>query len=142
MNFRSHDMKDYVTKLVTEYKDDFPEYVKLAEIVGVIPVSSTDAERRFSCMKRIKTSQRSSLEEEKLKDLMILSLEGPPLNGSKSIIDSEIKKKFEKKKAMVNLKKEEKGPMIFKMYPLFETQWVPGTHFHEFSTTALPIHCF
>ena len=34
-------------------------------------------------------------------------------------------------------KKKKKGPMIFKMDPLFEILWVPGTYFHEFSTTAL-----
>ena len=110
MNFRLYDMKYYIIKLVTEYKDDFPEYVKLAEIVGVIPVSSADAERGFSCMKGIKTSQRSSLKEEKLKDLMMLSLEGPPLNESKSIIDSGNKNFFAKKRDGGSKKRRKKDP--------------------------------
>ena len=45
-------------------------------------------------------------------------------------------KNFLQNNAMVDPKKK-KRPMIFKMDPLFETLWDPGTHFHEFSTTAL-----
>ena len=56
----------------------------------------------------IEPSQRSSLKEEKLKELMMLSLERLPLNESKSIIDSgnKIKKKWKNAKVDSNFERK------------------------------------
>lgn len=87
-NFKSFEMRDYIKLLISDYKDEFPEFIKLAKVAITIPISSADAERGFSCMKRIKTDQRNRLKESKLQDLMMISLEGPPLTEAKNIIES------------------------------------------------------
>jgi len=45
----------------------------------IIPVSTAHAERSFSCMARIKDDERERLGQTMLDDLMMISMNGPPL---------------------------------------------------------------
>lgn len=53
----------------------FSEILKLLEIIITIPMSSAEAERCFSTLKRIKTFLRNSMSEERLSALAMLSIE-------------------------------------------------------------------
>ena len=55
----------------------FPEYQWLAEIYRAIAIASADPERGGSRMKDIKTDLRSTLGQDKLNQLMYISLNGP-----------------------------------------------------------------
>ena len=46
----------------------------------VVPVHTADCERGFSALGRIKTKNRSCLTNQYLKSLLLISLEGPPIN--------------------------------------------------------------
>jgi hypothetical protein len=59
---------------VTRYKDAFFELYTLSKIACTIPVSSSEAERTFSCLKLIKTHLRTTMAEERLSDLAMLSI--------------------------------------------------------------------
>ena len=50
-----------------------PEFVKLMKIVLTVPVSTCTAERSFSCLRRLKTYLRSTMTQERLNHLAILS---------------------------------------------------------------------
>ncbi len=97
MSFKNLDLQDFAHILIKEYGEDFPEFAKLARIALVIPVSSAAAERGFSCMKRIKTSLRNRLTEKKLKNLMMISLEGPHLTAASEVLIKANKIFFKKK---------------------------------------------
>lgn len=85
-NFKSLNMAHFIKKIIAEYNNEFPEFAKLAKIASVLPISSADAERGFSAMKRIKTSSRNRISEVKLKQLMMISLQGPELSKFQEII--------------------------------------------------------
>ncbi|KAI5692582.1 hypothetical protein M8J75_015382 [Diaphorina citri] len=53
----------------------FPELSKCLKIIITIPMTSSEAERSFSCLKRIKTFLRSTMCEERLTALAMLSME-------------------------------------------------------------------
>ncbi|KAK4882666.1 hypothetical protein RN001_005985 [Aquatica leii] len=55
--------------------DTFSECVKLLKILITIPMTSTEAERCFSTLKRIKTFLRNSMGQERLAALAMLSIE-------------------------------------------------------------------
>ena len=56
-------------------KDTFPQLTKLLRIAMTIAVSTAHCERSFSTLKRIKSYLRSTMGEDKLADLAILSIE-------------------------------------------------------------------
>src|SRR5688572_14780027 len=58
----------------TSYKDAFYEMYKLLQIACTIPVSSSEAERSFSCLKLIETHLRTTMAEQRLSDLAVLSI--------------------------------------------------------------------
>ena len=67
-------------------KDAFPELCKVYAIISAIPISSCTAERSFSALKRVKTRLRSTIVQERLEGLLLLSVE---LTLTKeSVIDS------------------------------------------------------
>lgn len=86
LNFKSMSMKDFLRIFIKQYSDEFPEFSKLAKIASVLPISSADAERGFSAMKRIKTCARNRISEGKLKTLMMITLEGPDMSNSQDVI--------------------------------------------------------
>lgn len=53
----------------------FPEVYKLASLILTIPVTSVQAERDFSCLKRIKTYLRNTMLQERLSALSLFSIE-------------------------------------------------------------------
>ena len=53
----------------------FSEIVKLLKLIVTIPMTTSEAERCFSTLKRIKTFLRSSMTEERLTALAMLSIE-------------------------------------------------------------------
>ena len=64
-----------VFKALIPLKDAFPELVKLVRIAMTIAVNTAHCERSFSALKRIKTYLRSTMCEQRLTDLAILSVE-------------------------------------------------------------------
>lgn len=53
----------------------FPDVVTFVQLVLTIPVSSAQAERSFSCMKRVKTYLRSTMSDRRLNNLCLMSIE-------------------------------------------------------------------
>ena len=53
----------------------FPDLIKFIQLVLCLAVTSATAERSFSAMKRIKTYMRSTMKEQRLSHLAILSIE-------------------------------------------------------------------
>lgn len=56
------------------YKDAFYELCRLARIACTIPITTASAERSFSSLKRIKTYLRTTMCDERLTDLAMLSI--------------------------------------------------------------------
>lgn len=56
-------------------KNIFPQIFSLFKIYLTIPVSSAEAERSFSCLKRIKTWLRSTMSQDRLSGLAVLQIE-------------------------------------------------------------------
>lgn len=82
-----------------ELKDVLPEAYSLMNLILTIPATSASAERSFSTMKRIKTYNRSTVGEDRLSSLAIISIEKTLLLALKEkttfhdrVIDEFIKK--------------------------------------------------
>lgn len=56
-------------------RDAFPELLKLLRIGMTIAISTASCERSFSSLKRIKSYLRSTMSEQRLTDLAIISIE-------------------------------------------------------------------
>ena len=59
---------------VSKYEDAFFEMNRLLRIACTIPVTSAESERSFSCLKLIKTHLRTTMVNERLSNLIILSM--------------------------------------------------------------------
>lgn len=59
----------------TNIVSTFEETVKLLKIISTIPMSTSEAERCFSTLKRIKTFLRNTMEQDRLSSLAMLSIE-------------------------------------------------------------------
>ena len=57
--------------------DDFPNIHHLLLIACTLPISSAEAERSFSLMKRIKTCTRSTMSEVYSSDLAVIAMHYP-----------------------------------------------------------------
>ena len=55
-------------------KDIFPNLYTLLQLISVMPVSVTSAERSFSTLKRLKTLLRSTMAQERLVELTLLNI--------------------------------------------------------------------
>lgn len=60
---------------ISNYGETFNHVKKIIELVMVIPVSSDNAERSFSTMRRIKTYLRSTMKSSRLSSLTLLSID-------------------------------------------------------------------
>lgn len=69
-----NDISDVMLSLIP-LKDAFPELLKLVRISMTIAVNTAHCERSFSTLKRIKTYLRSTMSDQRLNDLAILSIE-------------------------------------------------------------------
>ena len=80
-------------QLMYDYKviSSFPELQKLLVLFMTIPVTVASAERSFSKLKLIKTYLRSKMEQSKLSNLAIISIENIV---AKAIDKSDLIKKF------------------------------------------------
>ena len=58
-------------------EDTFPNIHRLLLIACTLPISSAEAERSFSLMKRIKTCTRSTMSEERFSDLAMIAMHYP-----------------------------------------------------------------
>ena len=59
------------------HHDKMPNLTKIAAAIAVIPVSTSDCERGFSAMKRVKTPLRNQLKQQTLYNLLMITIEGP-----------------------------------------------------------------
>lgn len=59
------------------FKDVFHELFRLGKIAIVIPVSSASCERSFSALSLIKNHLRTTMSDERLSHLGVLSIESP-----------------------------------------------------------------
>ena len=57
--------------------DAFPNIHRLLLIACTLPISSAEAERSFSLIKRIKTCTRSTMSEERFSDLAVIAMHYP-----------------------------------------------------------------
>ena len=64
-----------VLQLLMSMQTAFPDLVLFGQLVLTIPVSSANAERSFSALKRVKTYLRSSMAEQRLNSLCLLGIE-------------------------------------------------------------------
>ena len=72
MNF-----EQFTSYLIQEYNNVYPDFVQLALISLVIPVSSAPCKRGFSVQNSIKTKLRNRLNPERLNGMMMIRLVGP-----------------------------------------------------------------
>ena len=76
--------------LQSRISSSFPEMYKLLTLFITLPVTVASAERSFSKLKLIKTYIRSTMSQERLHDLAILSIENKEakkIDKTKLIID-------------------------------------------------------
>lgn len=66
---------DSIVRKLTELQCAFPDLVTFAKLVLTVPVSSAGAERSSSTMKRVKTYLRSTMADNRLSNLCLISIE-------------------------------------------------------------------
>jgi hypothetical protein len=81
----------------------FSESYKLILIIATIPMTSAEAERSFSTLKRIKTFLRSTMVEERLNPLAMLSIEKSMINELSNFNEEVIKVFTQKKDICIDL---------------------------------------
>lgn len=64
-----------VLELLFSMKTAFPDLALFGQLILTMPVSSANAERSFSALKRVKTYLRSTMAEQRLNNLCIMSIE-------------------------------------------------------------------
>ncbi len=83
--------KNHVQEMLKCLKDNqiesvFPSVSELLNIYATLPVSTSTVERSFSKLKLVKSSLRSLCNEERLSDLLLLSIERDiPINREEVI---------------------------------------------------------
>ena len=68
-------------KFVSEYAEAFYELNRLIGIAVTLPVTSVEAERSFSCLKLIKTHLRTTMLDDRLSDIAVLSVHSQQANA-------------------------------------------------------------
>ena len=74
---KERDVKETsATSLLAKYADSifFPNTRELLKILAVLPIGSTEAERSFSCVRRIHTWLRSTMTTQRLSDLACIAM--------------------------------------------------------------------
>ncbi|KAF7661240.1 hypothetical protein LDENG_00266520 [Lucifuga dentata] len=64
-----------LTLFIEPYKEVFFELFKLCKIAAALPVSTASCERSFSTLKLVKTHLQSTMADERLSNLGVLSIE-------------------------------------------------------------------
>ena len=70
-----------------------PEFSKVLKIYSVLPISSCEAERSFSALKRLKTYLRSKMGQNRLSSLALMHLERNIVN---SVLQEDMSKLIDK----------------------------------------------
>lgn len=71
--FNGNKLMDFY-RFVSRYEDAFYETARILRIACTIPVTSVQSERSFSCLKLIKTHLRTTMHDERLSNLAVLSI--------------------------------------------------------------------
>ena len=61
------------------HRDILPNLITLAELALILPIHTADCERGFSKQNLIKSKSRNRIEDAALNGLMMISIEGRPL---------------------------------------------------------------
>lgn len=77
-----------ITSIVANHADNifFPNIRELLIILAVLPIGSTEAERSFSCLRRLHTWLRSSMTTDRLADLAVIAMNDSWVNNDKQEI--------------------------------------------------------
>ena len=75
----------FAKSLITEFHEQYPDFVVLAKIALIIPVSSAPCERGFSVQNAIKNKVRNRLNPDRLNRLMFIKLQGPHIEDFDAI---------------------------------------------------------
>ena len=62
------------TRFIAQFDEAFYELNRLAVIACTMPVTSAQSERSFSCLKLIKTHLRTTMLDDRLSDVAVLSM--------------------------------------------------------------------
>ncbi|QQP39219.1 Uncharacterized protein FKW44_020035, partial [Caligus rogercresseyi] len=74
VNFKSaNDIVKYLSS--NSLSETLPHFTEISKTLATIPVTSCSAERSFSCLRRLKTYLRSTMSQERLHALGLLSIE-------------------------------------------------------------------
>ena len=67
-----------VASIIASHADGifFPNIRELLKILAVLPIGSTEAERSFSCLRRLHTWLRSTMTTDRLSDLSVIAMHG------------------------------------------------------------------
>lgn len=80
-------------KEVFKMTNDFPNICAIVSFLMTIPATSCTAERAFSTLKRVKTVQRSTMGEERLEALMLISMFGHERLSVDKLVDDFVRLK-------------------------------------------------
>ena len=67
-------------RMLLNFSDEYPLVLRLVVLMLLIPCDTSECERIFSLMNDIKTAERSSLEQQNLKNLMLWHFAGKGLS--------------------------------------------------------------
>lgn len=76
---RQETVKDEsITSIIANHADEIfsPNVHELLKILAVLPVGGTEAERSFSCLRRLHTWLRSTMTTERISDLAVIAMHG------------------------------------------------------------------
>ena len=62
------------------FNDSFLELLRLVTLILLIPMDTSECERGFALMNRLKTAMRNRLQPGHLDDLMVICMLGPSIN--------------------------------------------------------------
>ena len=67
-----------VTSLLANHADSmfFPNVRELLKVLAVLPLGSTEAERSFSCVRRVHNWLQSTMSTDRLADLAVIAVNG------------------------------------------------------------------
>ena len=74
--FQSKDIQTILRNIVeNDLSETLPNVYKLFNLIGTIPATTVSVERSFSCLNRIKTYLRSTMSQDRLSNLSLISIE-------------------------------------------------------------------
>jgi len=87
-NWKRQAASDYesisVSSLLAKHADDifFPHVRELLKVLAILPMGSTEAERSFSCIRKVHTWLRNTMTTERLLDLAVIGIHANKLKYS------------------------------------------------------------